>query len=196
MSSARCVLAVKPFCVLIAWLEYWLEWSFTSSWWPGGKQWGSLNTFGLCLCLLGMGTRSLGMATASTNFSHKIEDTKRAEHRLDAAHRPRRLAWRLRAVEQDVANKLKGAGSSFDRRRPSPPRRNSRSGRLAAPPCRRRRLPPRPRAIRTHVVACLLYMSPSFSDIAGGVCIARGGARSTPAWAAPAASAILAVSRQ
>ena len=68
--------------MLIAWLEYWLEWSFTSSWWPGGKQWGSLNTFGLCLCLLGMGTRSLGMATASTNFSHKIEDTKRAEHRL------------------------------------------------------------------------------------------------------------------
>jgi len=69
-------------CVLAAWLEYWLEYGFAGSWWPGGKQWGALNTLGLCLCLLGLCTRSLGMATASTNFSHKIEDEKRPEHRL------------------------------------------------------------------------------------------------------------------
>ena len=69
-------------CVLLAWLEYWLEYSLLGSVWPGGKQWGPLNSLGLFLCLLGMTTRSLGMATASTNFSHKIEEIKRAEHRL------------------------------------------------------------------------------------------------------------------
>ena len=69
-------------CVLAAWLEYWLEYCLVGAWWPGGKQWGALNSFGLFLCLLGLCSRSLGMATASTNFSHKIEDTKRAEHQL------------------------------------------------------------------------------------------------------------------
>ena len=66
-------------CVLMAWTEYWLEFSFFSSM---GRGWGALNSLGLLICLVGLVSRSLGMATASTNFSHKIEERKRDEHRL------------------------------------------------------------------------------------------------------------------
>ena len=65
-------------CVALAWIEYWVEYSLFGSM----KGWGLLNTLGLCLCLVGLISRSLGMATASTNFSHKIEEEKRPEHRL------------------------------------------------------------------------------------------------------------------
>lgn len=73
--------------VIVAWVEYWLEWVAVGhfgccSWWPGGKSWGALNVLGLLICLVGLGTRCLGMATASTNFSHRIEEHKRAEHTL------------------------------------------------------------------------------------------------------------------
>ena len=70
--------------VAVAWTEYWLEWSLCSetSWCAGTKQWSPLNTLGVLVCFVGLGVRALGMATASTNFSHKIEDEKRAEHEL------------------------------------------------------------------------------------------------------------------
>lgn len=66
--------------------EYWFEW-----WLLGGidgregilsKQWGLLPTLGLLVSIVGLTTRTLGMATASTNFSHQIEETKRPEHAL------------------------------------------------------------------------------------------------------------------
>jgi protein-S-isoprenylcysteine O-methyltransferase len=71
----------------VAWAEYWLEWFAINhfgccGWWPGGKSWGPLNMLGLLICLVGLGTRCLGMWTASTNFSHKIEEHKREEHAL------------------------------------------------------------------------------------------------------------------
>ena len=71
----------------LAWAEYWIEWVLVTqfgccAWWPGGKSWDALSTLGVLLCLLGLCTRSLGMATASTNFSHKIEEQKREEHSL------------------------------------------------------------------------------------------------------------------
>ena len=73
--------------VAVAWTEYWIEWVCVTrfgccAWFPGGKSWGPLNTLGCLLCLVGLGTRCLGMATASTNFSHRIEEQKRAEHTL------------------------------------------------------------------------------------------------------------------
>ena len=65
-------------CVALAWTEYWVEY-----WLVGSiKEWNTLSSLGLCLCLVGLVTRSLGMATASTNFSHRIEEEKRPEHRL------------------------------------------------------------------------------------------------------------------
>jgi protein-S-isoprenylcysteine O-methyltransferase len=69
-------------CVVICWLEYWLEYWLVGAWWQDGKSWGALNTLGFFLCLLGLCARALGMATAATNFSHKIEQNKRPEHRL------------------------------------------------------------------------------------------------------------------
>lgn len=73
----------------VAWLEYWVEWlllggggSGAVAWWPIAKGWGGLNMLGALMCLLGLTTRALGMATASTNFSHKIEEEKRPEHTL------------------------------------------------------------------------------------------------------------------
>jgi len=68
--------------VSVAWVEYWLEWAFLPSWASGAKHWGALNCLGALICLVGLVTRALGMATASTNFSHKIEDEKRDEHQL------------------------------------------------------------------------------------------------------------------
>ena len=65
-------------CVALAWIEYWVEYYLFGSM----KGWGFINSLGLCLCLIGLVSRSLGMATASTNFSHKIEEEKRPEHRL------------------------------------------------------------------------------------------------------------------
>ena len=72
-------------CVLMAWFEYWIEWTLlpeSSLPWPVSKQFGPVSAIGMVLCLMGMFTRALGMSTASTNFSHKIEDVKRAEHTL------------------------------------------------------------------------------------------------------------------
>jgi len=64
--------------VAVAFAEYWLEW-----WLFGGmKQWGPLATLGALLSVMGLATRTVGMATASTNFSHQIEDNKRQEHTL------------------------------------------------------------------------------------------------------------------
>ena len=66
-------------CVALAWIEYWVEYALLG---PSWKGWRALSFVGLALCLLGLTTRSLGMATASTNFSHRIEEQKRPEHRL------------------------------------------------------------------------------------------------------------------
>ena len=69
--------------VTVAWAEYWLEWWLLgSTQWGTTKQWGPLNTVGLLVCIVGLSTRTIGMATASTNFSHKIEDVKRQAHTL------------------------------------------------------------------------------------------------------------------
>ncbi len=64
--------------VSLAWVEYWVEWYFFGAL----KMWGPLCVCGLLLCAMGLSARSVGMATAATNFSHKIEDRKRPEHTL------------------------------------------------------------------------------------------------------------------
>lgn len=68
--------------VAFAWMEYWLEWAFFPFAWSESKQWGPLSSLGALVCIVGLTTRALGMATCSTNFSHKIESEKRAEHQL------------------------------------------------------------------------------------------------------------------
>ena len=77
--------------VLVAWSEYWLEWAFFGDY--CGKQWGGLSTIGLVACLVGLTTRSLGMGTASTNFSHRIEESKRARRRSRASRVCRPSRW-------------------------------------------------------------------------------------------------------
>merc|ERR1712094_168106 len=65
--------------VLLCWAEYWLEYFYIDAAHhcpaalPACKHWGPVNTLGLAVCAVGLGSRSLGMATASSNFSHKIE---------------------------------------------------------------------------------------------------------------------------
>jgi protein-S-isoprenylcysteine O-methyltransferase len=56
--------------ILLSWLEYWLERLLA----PGVKQWGLISSAGLCLSVLGLATRGIAMATASSNFSHLIEE--------------------------------------------------------------------------------------------------------------------------
>lgn len=68
--------------VLVCWAEYWAEWALLDSRWPGGKQWGPITAAGLALSAVGLLTRSVAMATASSNFSHIIEGEKRQEHVL------------------------------------------------------------------------------------------------------------------
>jgi len=65
----------------MCWLEYWIEFVLSGSV-PGWKAWGLVSTLGLVMCVVGLVSRALGMATASTNFSHRIEEQKRQEHRL------------------------------------------------------------------------------------------------------------------
>ena len=58
---------------VLSWAEYWVERSFA----PAMKAWGLASTLGLGICLLGLSTRALAMATASSNFSHIIEEVRR-----------------------------------------------------------------------------------------------------------------------
>lgn len=67
--------------ILLAVVEYWVELiALDSSLFPGCKRWGVVSILGLVSCFVGLGTRGLAMATASTNFSHKIEHSKRQVH--------------------------------------------------------------------------------------------------------------------
>jgi protein-S-isoprenylcysteine O-methyltransferase len=68
--------------VSLAWIEYWVEWMLPSARWLPTKQWAPLSALGVALCIIGLSTRAVGMATASSNFSHKIEEHKRTEHAL------------------------------------------------------------------------------------------------------------------
>lgn len=58
--------------ILLSWLEYWLERLLA----PGLKQWCPISSVGLCLSVLGLATRGIAMATASSNFSHLIEEVR------------------------------------------------------------------------------------------------------------------------
>jgi len=62
----------------LSWLEYFVE----SAIMPSAKRWGPVSTVGLGLSLLGLGTRAVAMATASSNFSHIIEEERRQDHML------------------------------------------------------------------------------------------------------------------
>jgi len=64
--------------ILLSWLEYWLERLLA----PGLKQWCPVSSVGLCLSVLGLATRGIAMATASSNFSHMIEEQRREDHML------------------------------------------------------------------------------------------------------------------
>ena len=64
------------------WFEYWVEYFLAQGVLPGCKGWGYVSSIGMFLCLVGLASRALGMATASTNFSHRIEEQKRQEHTL------------------------------------------------------------------------------------------------------------------
>ena len=68
--------------VLVCWLEYWLEWFGGAQPWPGWKEWGAVPSVGLVVCSAGLLARAVGIATASSNFSHQIEEQKRDGHRL------------------------------------------------------------------------------------------------------------------
>merc|ERR1712087_185389 len=68
--------------VVACWLEYWLEFVLGSPVCSSCKQWGVLNTVGVGVCIVGLLSRILAMATASTNFSHVIEQERRHEHQL------------------------------------------------------------------------------------------------------------------
>uniref|UniRef100_A0A7S0LDN9 Protein-S-isoprenylcysteine O-methyltransferase n=1 Tax=Coccolithus braarudii TaxID=221442 RepID=A0A7S0LDN9_9EUKA len=68
--------------VVVSWFEYWLEFSLGVPGCSACKQWGVRNTVGLAVCLVGLLSRMLAMATASSNFSHIIEQERRCEHRL------------------------------------------------------------------------------------------------------------------
>ena len=68
--------------VAVCWLEYWAEFALVQGALPGCKAWGLVSSLGLCMCLVGLLSRALGMATASSNFSHRIEEHKRQEHTL------------------------------------------------------------------------------------------------------------------
>ena len=50
--------------------------------WPGWKEWGAVPSVGLVVCSAGLLARAVGIATASSNFSHQIEEQKRDGHRL------------------------------------------------------------------------------------------------------------------
>ena len=63
--------------VLVCWLEYWLEWFGGAQPWPGWKEWGAVPSVGLVVCSAGLLARAVGIATASSNFSHQIEEQKR-----------------------------------------------------------------------------------------------------------------------
>jgi len=63
--------------VLLCWVEYWAEWCFLEPRWPGSKQWSVTTACGLAVSVVGLATRSIAMATASSNFSHIIEGEKR-----------------------------------------------------------------------------------------------------------------------
>jgi len=68
---------------VVCWIEYWAEFFLLgphSSFLP--KAWGPACSVGLALCAVGFGARVLGMATASSNFSHIIEEVRREDHRL------------------------------------------------------------------------------------------------------------------
>jgi len=64
--------------ISLSWVEYWLEYGLA----PSRKCWGTISTAGLLLSLLGLGTRIIAMSTASSNFSHIIEEEQRPEHQL------------------------------------------------------------------------------------------------------------------
>ena len=49
--------------VSLAWFEYWTEWFFFGS--RIDKGWSGFSYAGVALCILGLGVRALGMATAS-----------------------------------------------------------------------------------------------------------------------------------
>lgn len=64
--------------IALAIAEYWLEFYFLDRlFYPGCKEWSWTCSVGLASCVVGLVARSVGMATASTNFSHRIEHSKR-----------------------------------------------------------------------------------------------------------------------
>lgn len=76
--------------IALCWVEYWAELLLLDRLVaPGWKQWGLLSTLGLIACLVGLCTRALGMATASTNFSHRIEERKRQARQFPRSARRR-----------------------------------------------------------------------------------------------------------
>jgi len=64
--------------VVVCWVEYWVQFGLIAHF----KQWGWLNTLGFLICCVGLFSRALAMATASSNFSHTIEQERRPTHTL------------------------------------------------------------------------------------------------------------------
>jgi len=74
-----------PYQVMVAtcWVEYWVESLLADLHVIAPfKQWGWVSSLGLVICCVGLVARAVGMATASSNFSHTIEQERRPQHML------------------------------------------------------------------------------------------------------------------
>lgn len=73
--------ALYQLMTALSWLEYWLEATLPTPLAPL-KRWSLVSWLGLATCFAGLGSRFLAMATATSNFSHMIEEEKREQHVL------------------------------------------------------------------------------------------------------------------